>query len=158
MRNLIFLLIFVGTLLFTSGCASIMSGTSQSVSVQTEPDSAKATFLNRKGEAVSVQQTPCVVSLKRSEQYRLKLEKENYQPLEGELKKGLNGWYLGNVFFGGVLGFLIIDPGTGAMWSYDDTIRARLESTESKEISMFVEKPRSVQSKPVGKNPYDQSR
>lgn len=29
----------------------------------------------------------------------------------------MNGWYVGNILFGGVLGLLIIDPATGAMYS-----------------------------------------
>jgi hypothetical protein len=28
----------------------------------------------------------------------------------------LNGWYLGHILFGGVLGILIVDPLTVAMW------------------------------------------
>lgn len=28
----------------------------------------------------------------------------------------LNGWYAGNIFLGGIIGFLIVDPATGAMY------------------------------------------
>jgi hypothetical protein len=30
--------------------------------------------------------------------------------------RSVNGWYVGNVIFGGLVGFLIVDPLTGAMW------------------------------------------
>ncbi len=28
----------------------------------------------------------------------------------------MNGWYAGNIVFGGLIGILIVDPATGAMW------------------------------------------
>jgi hypothetical protein len=31
----------------------------------------------------------------------------------------LDGWYIGNIIFGGLIGFLIVDPATGAMWKLD---------------------------------------
>jgi hypothetical protein len=29
----------------------------------------------------------------------------------------INGWYVGNIVFGGLIGWLIVDPLTGAMWT-----------------------------------------
>lgn len=29
----------------------------------------------------------------------------------------MNGWYIGNLLFGGIIGLLIVDPATGAMWT-----------------------------------------
>ena len=40
---------------------------------------------------------------------------EGYQNYETKLTKKFNGWYLGNIIFGGLIG-LIIDPITGAMY------------------------------------------
>jgi hypothetical protein len=128
-------------LIFGSGCASIMSGTSQNVSIQSEPSDAKTTIFNRKGQAVVTQQTPFITPLKRREKYKLHVEKEGYQPLDATLKKGMNGWYLGNVVFGGLLGILIIDPATGAMWSYQDPVKAELAKLGSTEQSVLG-KPR----------------
>jgi hypothetical protein len=31
----------------------------------------------------------------------------------------INGWYVGNIVFGGFIGWLIVDPLTGAMWALD---------------------------------------
>jgi len=31
----------------------------------------------------------------------------------------INGWYFGNVLVGGLLGMLVVDPATGAMWKLD---------------------------------------
>lgn len=151
MHKKIFISFAFGAILLTIGCASIMSGTNQNVSVQSKPDGAKATFYNRKGEAVSSQQTPFMISLKRFEKYKLKIEKEQYEPLEVQLKKGLNGWYVGNVIFGGIIGLLIIDPGTGAMWSYQDPIIAELALAGSGQPSVLIQPVRPRTSTPRGK-------
>lgn len=31
----------------------------------------------------------------------------------------IDGWYFGNILIGGVLGMLIVDPATGAMWKIE---------------------------------------
>ena len=35
---------------------------------------------------------------------------------------GLNGWYFGNILIGGLVGMLIVDPLTGAMYRMPATI------------------------------------
>jgi len=35
------------------------------------------------------------------------------------VKCSLNGWYFGNIIFGGLIGLLIVDPATGAMYRLD---------------------------------------
>ncbi|MEA2098896.1 MAG: hypothetical protein U9P72_02065 [Campylobacterota bacterium] len=39
---------------------------------------------------------------------------------KSKVESGLNGWYFGNIIFGGLLGILIVDPISGAIISYDD--------------------------------------
>jgi hypothetical protein len=38
----------------------------------------------------------------------------------------MDGWYIGNILFGGVIGFLIVDPATGAMWKLGDPVYGNL--------------------------------
>lgn len=38
----------------------------------------------------------------------------------------MDGWYMGNLLFGGFIGFLIVDPATGAMWKLDDNVYGNL--------------------------------
>jgi hypothetical protein len=40
------------------------------------------------------------------------------------ISASINGWYVGNLLFGGLIGFLIVDPATGAMWKLDDAVIA----------------------------------
>ncbi|MDB4525936.1 hypothetical protein N9065_03445 [Akkermansiaceae bacterium] len=32
------------------------------------------------------------------------------------LDASMDPWYAGNIIFGGILGVLVVDPATGAMW------------------------------------------
>jgi len=47
----------------------------------------------------------------------LEVEKPGYQKGEINITATVNGWYFGNFIFGGLLGLLIIDPITGAMYT-----------------------------------------
>lgn len=42
----------------------------------------------------------------------------------------VNGWYIGNILFGGVIGLLAVDPATGAMYSFPDSVNATLNVSE----------------------------
>ncbi|MEA4868986.1 MAG: hypothetical protein VB097_10905 [Rikenellaceae bacterium] len=47
----------------------------------------------------------------------------------------IDGWYFGNILIGGVLGMLIVDPATGAMWKIetellDETLNSSGASTD----------------------------
>ena len=34
----------------------------------------------------------------------------------------MDGWYIGHILFGGLIGFLIIDPATGSMWKLNESV------------------------------------
>ena len=145
--QLLFIFALMAAIAFTTGCASVMSGSTQNISVKSNPDGAKATFYNVKNESVSSQATPCIVSLKRNGNYKLKIEKDDYAPLEVDLKRGVNGWYFGNVLFGGIIGLLIVDPATGAMWSLQlNDIKTELALVSSGNPSVVTLAPALKQS------------
>lgn len=105
-----------------TGCASIIDGGPKTVSVKSDPSDAHVRVFDKKGVEVTTQQTPAILSLKRggaysTAKYRVVIEKEGYQPAEVTVKSTINGWYFGNLIFGGLIGMLIVDPATGAMWT-----------------------------------------
>jgi hypothetical protein len=109
-------------LLFT-GCASIMDGGAKPVTVDSNPEGAKVTISNQNGDQVGVQTTPATVTLERGAgyfrgaDYTLRIEKDGYYPYEAHVESTLDGWYIGNIFFGGLIGEIAIDPMTGDMWT-----------------------------------------
>lgn len=106
-----------------SGCASIISGKTQTMTFQSTPELSDITILNRDGKKIHVGKAPVTVSLNRGagffvpERYTVIFEKEGYEKKEIKVTSSVNGWYVGNILFGGILGLLIIDPATGAMYS-----------------------------------------
>lgn len=104
-----------------NGCATIVSGSSQTVTFTSVPESATIEIKNRKGVKIHTGQTPATVSLKgagyfKPESYQVSFSKAGYQSKTVEVTGTLSGWYFGNILFGGLIGILIVDPVTGAMF------------------------------------------
>ena len=52
-----------------------------------------------------------------------------------KLDSSLSGWYFGNIIFGGLIGMLIVDPVTGAMYNLTPAkIEQPLSATEAQVI------------------------
>lgn len=109
-----------------SGCASIIKGGgSQSISIRSLPSEADVKVIDAKtGNTLTAGKTPLIVPLKKSHgyfsggQYRVVVEKAGFASHEAMINSTVSGWYLGgNLIFGGLIGWLIVDPATGAMWS-----------------------------------------
>lgn len=105
-----------------SSCASIVSRSSWPVSVDSNPSGATVTILNSSGKQVYKGTAPATMFLKsgagffRKESYRIRYELDGYPTREIPLEFRVNGWYWGNLLLGGVIGMLIVDPATGAMY------------------------------------------
>lgn len=109
-----------------SGCASIMSGSNQTIAIKSAPSEAALKVYDDKGEVIINDKTPYIATLKRGTgffsraKYRAVVEKEGYESNDIKIEGRLNGWYLGgNLLFGGLIGWLIVDPATGAMWTLE---------------------------------------
>ncbi|MCK5581367.1 MAG: hypothetical protein KAJ18_08855 [Candidatus Omnitrophica bacterium] len=108
----------------SSGCASIMSGGTQSIQIMTEPVGASVKIYDRQDNLISDVKSPHLATLKRGrgyfkrQKYKIVFDMPGYQTKVVNVKPRLNGWYAGgNLIFGGLVGLLIVDPATGAMWT-----------------------------------------
>lgn len=107
----------------TSGCASILSDQVYPVRVTSEPAQASYEIRDQKGAVISTGMTPDIVSLTAhagyfdGERYTFVFRKEGFNDSRVLLNSGIDGWYWGNLLVGGVLGMLIVDPVTGAMYT-----------------------------------------
>lgn len=110
-----------------AGCASIIKGSDQSMSFKSDPSEARLVITDlREGKDIHVGTTPATTSLKRGagyfskSKYKVTVEKRGYRKEEIVVEGSPNAWYiLGNLVFGGLIGWLIVDPATGAMWTLD---------------------------------------
>ena len=124
-----------GSLLLAS-CASIVSKSNWPVTLSSNPVGAHVMVANKKGVNIHSSTTPSTVTLPsdsgffRRAQYTLTFTKPGYPTRTALLQARMNGWYVGNVVFGGLIGVLIVDPATGAMWKLDRHIHVDLAAGE----------------------------
>ena len=110
---------------FLSSCASIVSKSSYPISINSTPSQAKIIITNKKGIEIYAGNTPATLKLKAGSgffgkaHYQVKFSKDGYDTKTVPVNFKLDGWYFGNLLIGGVLGMLIIDPATGAMYKLD---------------------------------------
>ena len=120
-----------------TGCASIFSGSTQTLTFKSVPDTANITITNKLGEKIHTGSTPATVTLKRGNGYfkpagyQVTFSKEGFQTKTVQVKATVNGWYIANIIFGGLIGFLIVDPVTGAMYTLSPSdINTLLDATQ----------------------------
>ena len=123
MNKTIIMLPLAVACILISGCASIVDGGDKTVRINSNPSGAKLSIFDKNGKAIAAQTTPASISLKRNsgffsgEKYKLVFETPGYYSSETYIQSTMNGWYFGNIIFGGAIGLLIVDPATGAMWT-----------------------------------------
>jgi hypothetical protein len=132
-----FLLVVAAVVL--AGCASIVSKSEYPVAITSNPIGADFVVKRNNGIPVASGVTPATIVLPASEGY--------FQPAKYSIefrRKGvvqtvpltakIDGWYFGNLLFGGIIiGMLIVDPATGAMWRLNDTAITNFQQTASAE-------------------------
>jgi len=118
------MMVLISIFLFSS-CATIFTKTKYPLMVNSNPDGATLTITDKKGNDVYAGTTPASVVLKSSSgffsgaEYHVKISLPGYNDKVVTVSSKIEGWYFGNLLLGGVLGMLIIDPATGAMWKLD---------------------------------------
>lgn len=129
--------IIAATLLFTS-CASIVSKSIWPLTVNTNPNGAKVEVTDKSGATVFEGVSPTTMYLKSGsgffskQSYTLKLTMNGYESKTIPVNCSVNGWYFGNILFGGLIGILIVDPATGAMYRLDkEALNETLEKKEN---------------------------
>lgn len=113
---------------FLSGCASVMCGSEKTVNIRSHPPGTDFTIKDAKGNIIVEDVAPTNVTLKRGRgwfqaaDYQITFEKEGCKKLTMPISQGLEtGWYIGgNVLIGGLIGWVIVDPLTGAMYTIED--------------------------------------
>lgn len=122
------------------GCASIVSDSKPEVGVYSTPTAAKYEIVNSKGMVVASGVTPGRVLLEsgrgyfKGEDYKVTFRKEGYQESTVPLKTTVNGWYWGNILIGGLIGMLIVDPLTGAMYTLPDDVTGSPSLLETAQV------------------------
>jgi hypothetical protein len=95
-----------------SGCATIITGSSQEMSFQSSPDGATVTVDGR-----IIGKTPTTVRLDKKSGQSVIFTKDGYEPLTMQLATRMQPWFFGNIVIGGLLGSTT-DGVSGAIHEY----------------------------------------
>ena len=122
MKNIILFGALTAAVLLSSGCASIVTKSTYPVTINSTPSSTNISITDKKGREVFTGNTPAIVPLKAgagffsNASYQVRFSSQGYSDKVVSITATLDGWYFGNILFGGLIGMLIVDPATGAMW------------------------------------------
>ena len=134
MKKYIALVVTAGAVVL-AGCASIVSKSEYPVAITSNPIGADFVVKRKNGVPVASGVTPATIVLPASEGYfqpaKYTIEDKRKGVMQSvPLTAKIDGWYFGNLLFGGVIiGMLIVDPATGAMWRLNDTAVATFQQT-----------------------------
>lgn len=118
-------LIFLAVLSFSS-CASILSDSNYPLTINTNPAGVSVIVKNDKGVEIFNGNSPATIRLKSGDGffkkaiYTVHVSADGYTSQTLPVNFKIDGWYWGNLLLGGVIGMLIIDPATGAMYKIED--------------------------------------
>jgi len=104
-QNLLWLAFIV---LFAQGCATLMHGSTQQITVNSSPPGATVLV-----NGFMRFTTPTVLELTRKESHRLDISLEGYHPEVVEVRSVPSTMVAGNIIAGGLVG-LLVDHSTGA--------------------------------------------
>ncbi|MEJ5375395.1 MAG: hypothetical protein WHX93_02315 [bacterium] len=128
------------TVLALAGCASIVSKSNWPVNVTSTPPECRVVLKDKRGMEIFRGTTPTVVTLPARSgffsgaDYSLVFEKEGFEPVTVSLSSELNPWYIGNILFGGLIGFLVVDPATGAMFKLPEQVHGTLTAKQTSSL------------------------
>lgn len=100
------------------GCATIIKGTNQDISIQSNPSNAKVIVKTIGGVEVWSGTTPASVKLSRKKEYVVTIQLSGYKDVNVQLDQRFEVWALGNLICGGVLG-IVVDAVSGAIWKLE---------------------------------------
>lgn len=126
------LIISIGLLI--TGCASIVSGTRQQISIHSNVNGALVTL-----NGASLGLTPLTAEIKKAKNQTLVIKKDGYITQELKLITKLNLAFWGNILIGGTIGSST-DSSTGAWYEYSPNsyfINLEVEKKSAKETEKF---------------------
>ena len=117
--------VFALSTIFLGGCATIVGDKTQLVPISSTPSDATILITDEKGVQVFKGLTPTSVTLQKSngsywgkKSFTIKISKKGYETQIIPVTAHANGWYIaGNLVFGGIIGWFIVDPFNGAMYT-----------------------------------------
>ena len=134
-------LVILSVLISISGCASIVSDSRYPVQVNSAPVGVSFEVKNEDNRVVASGVTPTNIMLKsgagyfNGEEYTFTFTSDCNSTRQQILDSELDGWYFGNILFGGLIGLFVVDPLTGAMFKLPENVNQNLLKSCVAEVS-----------------------
>jgi hypothetical protein len=114
--------------LFLSSCATIVSSRQVPTAIDSSPSKMAFKVVDQNGVVVTQGVTPSTATLNRSSgyfqpgKYTIEISKNGKVVGKETVSAGINGWYFGNILLGGLIGMVIVDPLSGAMYRMPENV------------------------------------
>ncbi len=120
MKKIILVSTILATSMMLSGCATLLGGGgSQTLSINSNK-SVKGSIEYADGKGVQYFTAPATLNVERRSKDIIVKSKDN-EFATTTVESNLNGWFLGNIIFGGLVGSTT-DSISGAAWKYENTV------------------------------------
>lgn len=124
-RKIILNAVLIISSVAATGCATIVGDATHLMPVSSTPSDAAISITDEKGAEIFKGATPTTVTLQKSDgsywgkkSYLVKISKPGYETQTIPVTASANGWYIGgNLVFGGLIGWFIVDPFNGHMYN-----------------------------------------
>ena len=143
MRIIKNLLLILSVLIFISSCATIMTGKTQEVTFDSEPQGVEVAVNGR-----IIGKTPTTIQLDKKKDQTVSFKLEGYKTQTRTLETKVNTWFMGNIVLGGFIGSTT-DGITGGMHEYspnqyyitlskDKNVSTTIYGSEKAKVKEFI--------------------
>jgi len=131
--------LLVISLALLSSCATILGGgPQQKVSVKADQASVSFLIKDQTGTVVFEGKDPGTLTLAKKYTYTVEVSLDGYAKQTIMISQGINGWFWGNLCFGGVIG-MGVDFLTGSMWDLQPSnLSIKMRTAMSKAVDGYV--------------------
>ncbi len=141
MRRLNALLIF-SLLIMSSGCATIMHGTTQDIGITTDPFGADLLV-----DGKDRYKSPATITMSRKDPHLVEVSKDGYQKETINIKQTMSLATAGDVLAGGLIGYAV-DAATGAQCQLvPENAHVHLRPLTDQAVTPSQEAPKGVENK-----------
>jgi len=135
-------LLMITAMAISSGCATIVHGTTQDINITTDPTGAD---LNLDG--TEHYKSPAKITMKRKDDHIVEVSMEGYQKEIVNIKSVVSGAVAGNIIAGGLIGWGV-DAATGGQYRLvPENVDLRLHPTVSQAVAIRKEPVDSIEDK-----------
>lgn len=146
-RKSLYFAVLILAVVFWQGCATIMHGSTQQVTVNSTPVGANVLV-----DGGMRFKTPAAIMLSRKDTHTIEISMDGYQTETVDIKRVLSGAMAGNILFGGLIG-AAVDSSSGAAYrlepeSIQVDLRPNPVATESTPAVVDVKPPAPSETPP----------